>query len=178
MRKLPSRWSVLWSDNACVAITTSVPMILGVALAIKLTGTVPGPRGGPDRPVEPEVASMVLACAVALVLCLSAIVALRVARVRGLFDAGREVEAKVQRVRCYRGARQKLDLEFDLNGVPNKVRSVFLRSSRTPAFSEGTTISVLVDPVNPKRVVPRALYGDPGARQGGERPQPWRGCQP
>ena len=36
--------------------------------------------------------------------------------------------------------------------------------------SEGTRISVLVDPVNPKRAIPLALYADPGAAQSGERP--------
>jgi hypothetical protein len=114
---------------------------------------------------------MVLACAVALILFLSAIVARRVARIRSLFDGGREVEASVQKVTYFRGgARQKLELEFDLDGIPYKVSFFFLRSSRTPAFSEGTRISVLVDPVNPKRAIPLALYGDPGAAQGGERP--------
>jgi hypothetical protein len=37
-------------------------------------------------------------------------------------------------------------------------------------FSEGARIPVLVDPENPKRVVPLALYGEPGAAQSGERP--------
>ena len=53
--------------------------------------------------------------------------------------------------------------------VEASVRKV-TRSSRTPAFSEGTRISVLVDPVNPKRAIPLALYADPGAVQSGERP--------
>ena len=41
---------------------------------------------------------MVLACAVALILFLSAIVGLRVARIRSLFDGGREVEDSVRKV--------------------------------------------------------------------------------
>jgi hypothetical protein len=158
MRKLPSPWSIIWTDNACWAITTSAPMVLFIALMIKLTGTIPGRRGGPDTPVDPEVASMVLACGVALILVLSAIVAQRVARIRRLFDGGRRVEASVLEVKHFRGARTRLKLEFVLDGIPQKVSSTFLRSSRTPAFSEGTRIPVLVDPVNPKRAIPLALY--------------------
>jgi hypothetical protein len=111
---------------------------------------------------------MVLACAVALILFLSAVVAVRVVRIRSLFDRGHEVEASVRKVTYFRGgARQKLELEFELYGIPHKVSFFFLRSSRTPSFSEGTRISVLVDPVNPKRAIPLALYGDPGAAQSG-----------
>ena len=137
-------------------------MVFFIGLMVKLTGTIPGRRGGPDTPVAPEVATMVLACAMALILLLSAIVALRVARVRSLFDQGREVEASVRKVTYFRGARQKLELEFELYGIPHKVSFFFLRSPRTPAFSEGTRISVLVDPANPKRAIPLTLYGDPG----------------
>jgi len=130
-----------------------------------------GSRGRPDTPVGPDVASMVLACAVALILFLSATVALRVARIRSLFEGGREVEASVLKVKYFRGGtRQKLEMEFELDCIPYKVSSAFLRSSRTPAFSEGTRISVLVDPVNPNCAIPLALYTDPGAAQSGERP--------
>jgi hypothetical protein len=67
MRKLPSPWSIIWTDNACCAITTSAPLILFIGLAVKVTDTIPGRRGGPDIPVDPEVANMVLAGAVALI---------------------------------------------------------------------------------------------------------------
>ena len=169
MRKLPSPWSIIWTDNACCWITTIAPMVFLMALVIKITGTMPGGRGRPDTPVDPEVASMVLACAVALILFLSAIVARRVARIRSLFDGGREIEASVRKVKRYRGGAT-LKLEFELDGFPYKVSSAFRCWWRTPAFSEGTRISVLVDPVNPKRVIPLALYADPGATQSGERP--------
>jgi hypothetical protein len=142
-----------------------------MALVITLTGTLSGSRGRPDTPVDPDVASMVLACAVALILFLSATVALRVARIRSLFEVGREVEASVLKVKYLRGGtRQKLEMEFELDGIPYKVSSAFLRSPRTPAFSEGTRIAVLVDPVNPNCAIPLALYTDPGAAQSGERP--------
>jgi hypothetical protein len=78
MHKLPSPWSIIRTDNGCWGITTAAPMVFLIALVIKLTGTLPGGRGKPDRPVDPEIASMVLACAVALILLLSAFVALRV----------------------------------------------------------------------------------------------------
>ena len=170
MRKLPSPWSILWADNVCTAIATSIPMVLFIGLMIKLTGTVPGGRGTPDRPVDPEVATLVLACAVALILILSLIISRRVARIRGLFDQGREVEASVRKATCYRGGRQKLELAFELYGIPYEVRASFLRSSKTPAFREGMRIRVLVDPASPKRVVPAALFGDSDAAQSGEPP--------
>jgi hypothetical protein len=162
MRKQPSPWSIVSTDNACWAVTTGAAMVFFIGLMVKLTGTIPGKRGGPDMPVTPEVASMVLACAVALVLLLSAIVALRVARVRSLFDQGREVEASVRKVTYFRGARQKLELEFELYGIPHEASFSFLRSRRTPAFGEGARIPVLVDPADPKRAIPLTLYGDPG----------------
>ena len=170
MRKLPSTWSIIRTDNACWGVTTSAPVVFFIALMIKLTGTIPGRRGGPDTPVDPEVANMVLVCAMALILFLAAIVGRRVGRIRSLFDAGREVEASVRKVQYFRGARTKLELEFDLGGVPYKASSAFLRSSRTPAFSEGTRIPVLVHPANPKCAIPLALYADPGPAQSDERP--------
>jgi hypothetical protein len=166
MHKVPSPWSIVSTDNACWAIATSTPMVLLIALLIKLTGTVPGRRGGPDTPVDPGVASMVLACAVALILLLAGIVALRVRRIQSLFDRGREIEASVRKVTNVRGGA-KLELEFELHGIPYKVRSSFLRWWRTPTFNEGTRIPVLVDPENPKRAIPLALYSDPGEAQRG-----------
>jgi hypothetical protein len=157
MRKLPSVWSIVSTDNVCWAMTTSAPLVLFLGLMVKLTGTMPGGRGKPDIPVDPDVATMVLASAVALILFLGAIVARRVARVRGVFDEGREVEARVRKVKYVRGGA-KLQLEFELNGIPYNVRFGFQRWPRTPAFSEGTRIPVLVDPTNPKRAIPLALY--------------------
>jgi hypothetical protein len=59
---------------------------------------------------------------VALVPFLSAIVALRVAGIRRLFEEGREVEASVRKVKRFRGG-STLKLEFELNGIRYKVRS-------------------------------------------------------
>ena len=162
MRKLPSVWSIVSIDNVCWAIITAAPMVLFVGLMVKLTGTIPGGRGKPDVPVDADVASKVLASAVALILFLALIVARRVARVRGLFDEGREVEAGVRTVKHVRGGA-KLKLEFELNGIPYNVSFGFQRWSRTPEFSEGTRIPVLVDPTNPKRAIPLALYAGPSA---------------
>jgi hypothetical protein len=171
MRKLPSPWSIVCTDNVCWAIATTAPFVFLLALVIKITGTIPGSRGRPDTPLDPGVASLVLAGAVALVLFLSAIVMLRVSRFRGLFDGGREVEASVRNVKHMRGARTQLKLEFRLEGILYTVRCTFLRSSRTPAFDEGARIPLLVDPLNPKRAVPLALYAGSGparsARSGG-----------
>jgi len=173
MRKLPSPWKIISTDTACWRIATIAPMVLLIALAMKLTGTAPGGRGKPDRSVEPEVASMVLAGAVALILFLSAIVALRVTRSRSLFEGGREVEASVRKVKRFRGGLT-LELEFELDGIPYKVSSTFVRWWRTPEFREGTRIPVQVDPMSPKRAIPLALYvdpgTDPGTARGGEHP--------
>jgi hypothetical protein len=166
MRTPPSSWSVFSSNELCCGIASAALLILFIGLGVEITGTIPGKRGGPDVPVSPEVARMVLACAVALVALLAAIVARRVARTRSLFAEGREVEASVRKLTYYKGgARQKLELEFELNGTRYEGGFVFLRSSRTPDFSEGTRIPVLVDPSNPKRVVPLALYGDPSGER-------------
>ena len=157
MRKLPSPWRIISTDNACWALMTGASMVLLIGLLVKLTGTIPGRRGGPDRPVDPEVASLVLAGAVAIVLFLSAIVALRVARVRRLFNEGREVEANVRKATRVRGGT-RLKLEFHLDGNPYKVGFTFQRWPGTPEFSEGTRIPVLVDPDHPTRAIPLAVY--------------------
>ena len=162
MRRLPSTWSIVWTDNACYQITSLAAVVFVVALLIKLTGTLPGGRGKPDIPVDPEVASLILAYAVAGILFLSAIVALRVARIRSLFERGLEIEATVRKVKRFRGG-QTLKLELQHAGITYKVRSAFQRGSKTPTFYEGTRIPVLVDPLDPRRAVPLALYADPGA---------------
>jgi hypothetical protein len=173
MRTPPSPWSIIWTDNVCCALTTTAPLIFGVGLAIKLTGAIPGSRGRPDTPLDPVVASLVLAGAVAVVLCMSAIVVVRVRRVRSLFEEGREVEARVRKITYFQGgARQKLKFAFELDGTPYEVTSVFLRSSRTPRFSEGDRIPVLVDPEDPTRAIPLAVYADPGAGHGQLPPAP------
>ena len=165
MRKQPSTWSIVWTDNACCQITSIAAVVFVVALLIKLTGTLPGGRGKPDIPVDPEFASLVLAYAVAGILFLSAIVALRVARIRSLFDRGLEIEATVRKVKRFRGGAT-LKLELQHAGITYRVRTAFQRGSRTPSFDEGTRISVLVDPLNPRRAIPLALYADPGADPG------------
>jgi hypothetical protein len=104
----------------------------------------------------------VFGCGVALILLLWAIVAMRAGRIRSLFEQGREVEANVRKVTHFRGARTKLALEFELNGVPHKVSFVFLRWSKTPRFDEGARIPLLVDPTKPNRVVAPAVYERPG----------------
>jgi len=159
MLNAPSAWSIIRTDNVCWAITSGSPVLLLIGLLVKFTGTVPGRRGGPDIPIDPDAATMVLAGAVALMLLLSAVVARRVAGVRNLLDRGREVQATVRKVTYFpRGGRQKLDLEFELDGLRCSVSSAFTRWPSTPAFTEGTRIAVVVDPLNPKRVIPTALY--------------------
>jgi hypothetical protein len=166
MRRPPSTWSIVWTDNACYQITSISAVVFVVALLIKLTGTLPGGRGKPDIPLDPEFASLILAYAVAGILFLSAIVALRVARIRSLFDRGLEIEATVRKVKCLRGGTT-LKLELQYAGITYGVRTAFQRGSRTPTFDEGTRISVLVDPLNPRRAIPLALYADPGAAPAG-----------
>jgi hypothetical protein len=168
MRKLPSARSILWTDNACHALTTIAPIVFGLALMVKLTGTLPGGRGKPDRPVDPEVASLVLASATALCLLFAAIVAARVARIRRLFDRGEEVEATVLKVSRFRGGG-RVKLQFERAGTTYRVRSTYKRSATTPTFAEGTRISLLVDRLNPKRAVPVALYATPEAPPAGSR---------
>src|SRR5262245_821423 len=150
MRRQPSTWSIVWTDNACYQITSFAAVVLVVALLIKLTGTLPGGRGKPDVPVDPELASLILAYAVAGILFLSAIVALRVARIRTLFDRGLEIEATVRKVKRLRGGTT-LGLELQYAGITYRVSSAFQRGWRTPRFDEGTRISVLVDPLDPRR---------------------------
>jgi len=60
MRRLPSPWSIIWTDNAYRGITTIAPVVCLMALVIELTGTIPGSRGRPDTPVDPDVASITL----------------------------------------------------------------------------------------------------------------------
>jgi len=161
MRRQPSIWSIVWRDSTCWQITSIAATVFVLALLIKLTGTMPGGRGKPDVPVDPEFASRILAHAVAAALLLSAIVAWRVARIRSLFDRGLEIEATVQKVKHMRG-RTMLKLELEHAGITYRVRNTFQRGWRTLTFAEGSRISVLVDPLNPKHAVPVALYAEPG----------------
>jgi hypothetical protein len=174
MPKQPSAWSIIRTDEVCWAIASGgVPLVLGIAFAIKLTGTAPGRRGGPDVPLDPEVASMVLACGLALTLLLATIVARRVARIRELFVSGHEVEARVLKVENLRaGGRQRVKYEFEFAGVAYTLRTVYQRWTRTRVFTEGTRIPVLIDRANPKHAIPLAVYGDPNAVSDGEGPLP------
>jgi len=165
MRKLPSRWSIVWTDNTCYQLVVFPPGFFLFALAVKLTGTWPGGRGRPDRPVDPEFASLLLACTGGMLALLWWIVALRVARVRGLFASGEEVEATVVKVSRFRGG-STLKLEFEGAGTTYRVRSSYQGSSRIPTFTVGDRVPLLVDPMHPKRAVPVALY----ARRAEARP--------
>jgi hypothetical protein len=113
--------------------------------------------------------------------CLWSMAALRVARIRGLYDSGDEVEATALKVsRHRRGAR--LSLEYEHAGMTYRLRTSFLGSSRLATLTAGDRVSLLVDPMNPKRAVPIALYandssGATGSKQAaGEPPSaatPW-----
>jgi hypothetical protein len=157
VRRLPSPWSVVWIDNVCFRITTLAPWALFFALMVKLTGTLPGGRNQPDVPVDAGVANAILACAVALGLVLAGIVVLRVSRIRGLLERGREDEARVRKVKRFRGGAT-LKLELERAGVTHQARYTFQRWSGTPTFEEGTRVCVVVDPEHPKRVLPLALF--------------------
>ena len=170
MRKLPSIWSIVGTDSACWQITSIAAVVFFVALMIKLTGTLPGGRGKPDVPVDPAFASLILAYALAGIVFLSAIVVRRVARIRSLFDRGLEIEATVRRVKRMRGGTT-LKLEIEHAGITYSVRSSFQRGWRTPEFDEGSRISVLVDPLDPRRAVPLALYADPASAPAGRAEQ-------
>jgi len=157
VRPPPPTRSILWTDPLCYQLTTLAPAVLLLALLVKLTGSVPGRRGGPDQPVDPATATWVLVGGIAVVLILSALVALRIARVRRLFDAGVEVEATVRKVSRFRGG-STLRLEFRHRGETRRARAAFQRWSRSPVFEEGMRLSLLVDPDHPRRVVPVAFY--------------------
>ena len=92
-------------------------MILFIALMIEFHRHYTRPSRRAGRPGGPVAASLVLACGLALILFLSAIVAMRVARIGSLVDEGREVAASMRKVQHFRGARQKLELELELDGI-------------------------------------------------------------
>lgn len=161
MRKLPSPWSIVWTDKACYPMLLAPLMFFLFALAVKLTGTWPGSHGRPDRPVDPEVANLALACTGGLMVLLWSLVALRIARIRSLFDSGQEVEATIRKVKRFRGG-WTLELEYEHAGTTYRVRSSFQNSSRTPGFTAGDRVSLLVDRMNPKRAVLTALYANDG----------------
>jgi len=68
----------------------------------------------------------------------------------------------VRKVKRYRGGTT-LKLELQHAGITYRVSTTFQRWWRTPSFEEGRRISVLVDPLNPRRAIPLALYAEPGA---------------
>ena len=181
MRALPSPWTILRTDNRSYQLTWLGTVCLVLALLVKLTGTVPGGHGRPDRPVDPGVANLVLASAAALTALLGSIVALRVARIRGLLDSGDEVEAEVRKVSRFRGGA-RLALEFERDGRTHRVRWTYQRWSRTPIFVAGMRV-VARRSGEPRRAVPvdaRGRGSNP-AQLGGrharadERPGPGMG---
>jgi hypothetical protein len=175
MRTPPSRWSIVWTDNACYQMVVFPPGFFLFALMVKLTGTWPGGRGRPNQPVDPEFANLFLVCTSGMLAFLWSIIALRVARIRDLFDSGEEVEATVAKVSRFRGG-STLKLEYELEGTTYRVRSSFQGSSRIPTFTVGDRIVLLVDGMHPKRAVPIALYANDSSgatasgRAAGERP--------
>ena len=76
-------------------------MILFIALMIEFHRHYTRPSRRAGRPGGPVAASLVLACGLALILFLSAIVAMRVARIGSLVDEGREVAASVRKVQHF-----------------------------------------------------------------------------
>lgn len=165
MRTRPSTWSIVSTDNVCFRITTLTPWALIFALMVQFTGTLPGGRHKPDVPVDPAVASTILACAMALSLVLAGIVVLRVRGIRDVLEHGREIEAWVRRVKRFKGGAT-LQLELESAGVRHAARYTFQRWTRTPTFEEDTRISVLVDPAHPRRALPLALFSDACAAGG------------
>ena len=164
----------MWTDNACYLMVVYPLVCFLFALAVKLTGTLPGSRGRPDHPVDPRFASLALACTGGMLALLWSRVARRVARIRSLFDSGEEVEATVRKVSRFRGGCT-LKLEYEHAGTTFRVRSSFQRWRRTPRFTAGERVSLLVDRMNPKRAVPTALYTNAGdttaaSRAGVEQP--------
>lgn len=162
MRKPPSAWSVVWTDNTCCQVVSIAVVVLFFGGMVALTGTLPAGRGKPEIPLEPEVAGRIVTSALAGVLLLAGIVAWRVTRIRALIERGLELEATVRKVKRIRGG-EKLKLELQHAGVSYRVCSTFQRGSRTPRFEAGSRIPVLVDPLDPGRAVPLALYVDPDA---------------
>ena len=93
------------------------------------------------------------------------IVFLRVMRIRGLFESGEEIEATVKKVSRSRGGTT-LKLEYRRAGTTHEIPSSIQRGSRIPTFTSGTQISLLVDPLRPRRAVPVALYASPDPPRG------------
>jgi len=157
MRQPPRTRSIFWTESACYPLVCVAVAILLLTLGVKVTGTLPGRRGRPGTPVDPETASWILSGGIAAALALSAIAARRVARVRRLFEDGHQVEATVEKVLRYRGG-STLRLEFSQRGEVRRARAKYVRWRQTPSFEQGMRISLLVDRDDPRRVVPLALY--------------------
>lgn len=159
MRKLPSAWSIVWTDSTCYQLALIAPTFFLFALLVKLTGTVPGSRGRPDRPVDPAFALLALACTGAFLAFAGTFLTLRVRRIRALFEAGEEVEATVAKVSRWKGG-SKLALRYERSGTAREVRTSFQRSARIPEFAVGDRVTLLVERRNPRNAVPIVVYGD------------------
>jgi len=157
MRQPPPLWKIVWNDNASGLMAMIGPVLFVFALCEQLSGVAPGGRGRAPRPVDPEFARLATAVTGALMAALWAFAAVRVARIRQLFEDGVEVEATLRKLTHLKGW-VRLRLELERSGTTLSVRTTVRRSAHADALAVGDRLMLLVDPVHPKRVVWPAIY--------------------
>ena len=157
MRRIPAIWKIVKHDNAAFLLASCGAILVAMAIFVRISGVMPSHRHNEVVDVDPEAANAILrnTCLVAGVLWIPA--ALRVLRIRDLFESGSEVRATVRKVSRFKGY-STIDLDFLFAGAVRSSRSTIRRSARAKAVGPGSLVGVIVDPTKPSRLVLADLY--------------------
>ncbi|MCI0587468.1 MAG: hypothetical protein L0323_11570 [Planctomycetes bacterium] len=150
-------WKILRHDPHWFPMVAFGIVLFAFSLLVWITGRMPGGRGRPARPVDPEEARAFLSVAALLMASLCAIAGLRAWRIRGLFEVGDVVQATVERVTYAKGT-SRVRFDYEHRGTRCSLRRSIRKSARARALKPGDSLAILVDPDRPRRVVLAELY--------------------
>lgn len=156
LRTVPLR-KLLRHDNLAFLLASFGSVLFAFALLIWITGSQPGVRGRPSRPVSPAEARAILLFTGTLMASLCSLAALRLWRIHRLFQLGELVQARVAKVSRAKGYA-RVWIDYRHRGTQCSVKRSIRRSARAERLAPGDSLTILVDPEHSRRLVLAELH--------------------
>lgn len=155
---------IIKNDYLAFLCAVGGPIMLAIAIFGGIFGFVPRARFFGVNEVDPATVRIYFAIALVLTLALFSVLAQRFNRIERMVHKGEPTTARIVFVRFFRD-RGRMEYEYEHGENVYRAGTAIMKNKDTRDFAPGQEIEVMIDPDNPGKAIPVALYTETRATQ-------------